>query len=111
MNNVEQLIIRACKSKDPDVRLRSVYRRFYYDTDDEHRIASSLVGIMASICDRYVPIKPSEIIKQLDPANFWGRTDVTYLYRVFDTLVSQIRLTRTDQLEGLTPPVQFRRDQ
>jgi len=110
MDNLDQLLIRACKSKEPEIRLRSVYRRFYLSTDDEIRVRVSLVAILARICDDNLTSTITEVITGLSPNRYnILNTKTEYLDRTLSFLISKIRLAKTDDLQGLTPPAKFRR--
>lgn len=103
MDKTKQLIIRACKSSNPDMRLRQLYRRFYGNVPrgEESRF---IAGILASICDDYTPIKTSSMIDYLDLNNRWKfgiMDDDSYLDGVVKVLASHIRLTEKDCFVGL----------
>lgn len=111
MNNVRQLIIRACKSKNPEQRLFSVYKRFYYTfpKGEEDQAKMCLIGILASVCDEYVSIKPSEMVSLLDPDDWRYKSFETYPDRVFQILLDKIRLAHRDAFrDELTIPARFR---
>lgn len=110
MNNLDQLLVRACKSKEPEIRLRSIYRRFYFSTDDEIRVRVSLVAILAKICDDNLTSTVTEVITGLSPNRYNQlNVEIEYLDRALSFLISKIRLTRIDEFDGLTPPAKFRK--
>ncbi len=50
METTEQLLIRACKSSNPEAIVRRVYRRFYLSQEIR---ACDLAQILMKICERY----------------------------------------------------------
>ncbi len=52
MYNVEILLIRACKSNNPEKRLASVYRRFFYSGKME---TFDLLIILNNLCETHLP--------------------------------------------------------
>lgn len=65
MNSLDQLFIRACKSKEPRTRIRSVYNRFYLRNLPHKDI--HIIGILANLCEKYTPMTASELITELSP--------------------------------------------
>lgn len=110
MDSLKQLIIRACKSTNPDMRLRQLYRRFYGNVPrgEESRF---IAGILSNICDEYTPIKTASMVDDLNPHNRWKfgiSEEESYLDGVVKVLACHIRLTKKDKFPGLTPPAPFR---
>jgi len=107
MEKLTQLFIRACKSRNPQVRVRSVYRRFYgdYSNPEVH-----IMGILAAICDEFLELKVLDIISEMNPDNAWkyGKSD-SYESAVIKFLTSKIRLSEVSRFEGLQAPLMFRR--
>jgi hypothetical protein len=61
MNKIDQLFIRACKSKSAYKRLKSIRKRFYISlNDDDIYITMKL----AEICDKYLPVKATKILEE-----------------------------------------------
>lgn len=107
MNKLDQLFVRACKSKNPDVRILSIYRRFYYGVPSWDSIAA----LLARICDEHMDIRVGTLLSDLSPVNAWkyGTEEETpYWERVVRVLTSKIRTAKIDNFEGLTPPLRFR---
>jgi len=52
-SNLDTLFIRACKSKDPEKRISSLYRRFFYN-GEQSKISyhAALVSILGDVCQR-----------------------------------------------------------
>lgn len=114
MDKVKQLIIRACKSNNPELRLKTLYRRFYLLNADDDTMHFSMAGILASICDEYLTIKTSRMVSDLCPGNRWKfgiEDDDNYWQSMVKVLTSYIRLSDKDSFPGLTPPAMFRQDQ
>jgi hypothetical protein len=110
MEKLEQLFIRACKSKDPQTRVRSVYRRYYvnYTIPEPH-----IINILAKICDKYVPMKVTEMIYGLHPDNRWingnGEDEYNYTIISLNVLINKIRFSETNKFPGITSPAMFRK--
>ena len=64
MNNISQLLIRACKSKNPTRRLKSVYRRFY-GRYDERTEDVAISDILVHLVDKVAPMKLSEYLREV----------------------------------------------
>jgi hypothetical protein len=57
MDKIEQLFIRACKSKNPDQRLKSVYKRFYLeDLSGGRTFYDVMNALLTPIVDKYCPM-------------------------------------------------------
>ena len=77
MNKIDQLIVRACKSKDPEKRLDSVVRRFYLqqpnDSDKKYQLLNILVQIvndykLCSITQALFAYQEASYIQYLTPS-------------------------------------------
>ena len=109
MDKVQQLFIRACRSKDPCKRLFSVYRRFYLMTveDPKPYISAALLQII----EKYNLMTVRELVIELNPDKFPGlvaKEDTTYENLLFSVLISKIRLTHIGKFPGLIKPRIFR---
>ena len=102
MDKTRQLLIRACKSKNPDVRLKSVYRRRYYGGKIYPR---DMCIILASICDEHLDLKASYFLGKLNHS----QSGLGYMGNASVALRDAIRFARKDRFEGLTAPARFRR--
>jgi len=105
LNKLDQLFIRACKSKEPQQRLLSVYRRFYFADD---KVAQSvLAGILARLCEDYLDCTVSNLITELHPGNGWKYGVDTraeyydYWRHCTNVLCTQIRLSPITCFEDL----------
>ncbi len=109
MNNVQSLLIRACKAKDPDKRIRSVYRRFFYGGDMEYR---DIAAILSNIIVEYCPIPQPTLLAALHPLNrrYYGCTEETDFYEVCaKVFISHIRLRDMTELKGFRKPSRYNR--
>ena len=127
MKSLDQLLVRACKSRTPLIRLRTVYRRFYTRSAPENVYLESVVQILARICDEHLSITVTELISGLHPNSNWyptfevrtlapedqtlnpKRETETFLNRALDVLIMKIRQGKATEFDGLTPPAKFRR--
>ena len=97
MDSLTQLWIRACKSKNPTLRLRSVCRRFYMNADD--RI---LLSNLADIVDKYCPMKTMELIREMDSLFYQDLSREEALVRI---LRHRIAFTKKDKFVGMKRPL------
>lgn len=112
MTKIDQLFIRACKSRYPEKRVLSVYRRFYIDFGGD--IYNHLVQIFSRICDEHVLFKTIDLSNDLDPENKWKyglERDTPYHRFCFRVLMSKIRLAEVSSLNGLSVAARFKKTQ
>lgn len=112
MDKVTQLIVRACKSRDPEVRLKTLYRRFYLvNPDDDQTVYFHMAGLLSTLCDNYLDVRMSRIVGDLCPSNQWKfgvNEDDSYWQGIVKVLTSYVRGAHRDSFPGLTPPAMFR---
>lgn len=108
MRKLDQLFIRACKSKDPSTRVISVYRRFYLRGIHNEKPEPHIVVILAKICDAFCPFTTVGIMQKLSPSNGWEYSDVDFNSLCMKILISKIRFTDAVKFPGLTKPAFFR---
>lgn len=109
MSNTELLFIRACKSKHPHQRVRSVYRRFYLNCEYDHA-TEYIANLLVNICDKYNLMSTGDMVIAVHPANRWkyGNEDDSYWTAIFNITLSRIRLTEVKKFPGFIPPRSFR---
>lgn len=109
MKHLDQLFIRACKSKEPLKRLCSVRRRFFYADDNPY---PHLMSVLSDICDRYHVIAVRDLLIDLAPYNRWkygiNESD-THDLACVKILSSKIRLTDVTTFNGLSRPARLRK--
>lgn len=90
MNNTDILFIRACKSKSPEKRLASVYRRRYgkYPNYEIY-----ITNILTRICEEHNLISISKLILELNPETDWKYQDERFENKIYKILLSTIRLS------------------
>lgn len=111
MQKIEQLFVRACKSHDPFVRVHSVYRRFYLHSPSRNRNNYHLAQVLSRIADKYLDLRPSELLSALHPENrllFNARDDDDHWTVATKLLTSRIAMSPTSRFPGLTHPLRFR---
>ena len=111
MDKTTQLMIRACKSLNPQQRLRTVYRRFYYRGDSVGQENAALVSILSRVCEEYAPIRLTVLMDHLKPENHWKHDfEVREGFNSYAVkiLSRHLRMTEGSDLDGLTPPRRFR---
>lgn len=107
MNKYEMLFVRACKSRNPAKRVRSVYSRFYLRNSDETENTFYIAGIIANICDKYHPISTSNLFTALHPGNKWKygiEDDESYWASSIKIMISHLRLSEVSKFEGYIGP-------
>ncbi len=104
MDNITQLFIRACKSKSPDTRCKSVYRRFYLRSEAQDAVITHiLMGIIEEVCP---PLSITSMYKDLNSYQFKGLTEEQ---RWKYLCMQIIALTRVDEFKGeLRTPRMFK---
>lgn len=110
MDKTKQLLIRACKSKDPYKRLHSVYRRFYLFANEEEA-NFHLAALLTGICDAYAKPRTSALISDLHPDNWFkvGAEPTDCYWKVsMLVLANYVRLSGLAAFPGLTEPAPFR---
>jgi hypothetical protein len=107
MDNITQLWIRACKVENSNLRLRSVYRRFYCNIEDTSRLDGIIASILVSIVDHINPMTTSEWCREFE--SFY-REGLNYEQKKLCVLVSRLRLTSRDKLVGMAIPLRFRQE-
>ena len=108
MDNTTQLLIRACRSRHPHKRVRSVYHRFYLTIPKPEHENFFMCGILINIVEQYCPMKPNEVIRELAPNYLLNDKDKPYYDRALKMLISKIRLSNAERFKGLTTPAKFR---
>lgn len=112
MNNVTQLIIRACKVEDSLTRLNSVYRRFYFGGDctpEQKEVA--LCSILSPIVDKYFPMTISEYLRECTSheSYYMFSNEKPRKYQLtLAVLVSKIAFTKTEDIRGYKKPLRWR---
>lgn len=105
METITNLIIRACKSKDPHTRLKSVYRRFYLmDLDG----CDHLINILSQICEEYNLMSLTDYIYATMPYNRWLHDDSPYNDVRYSILFHRVRHAKTTEFEGYRIPARYR---
>ena len=102
MDDITQLLIRACKRMDSTKRLLRVYRRFYLPgTQDEEYQLKALACILAPLVEKYCPLSVSECITSLEESPY--RSD-SYAGRAVGMLRDKIAFTGAAEFPGLRKP-------
>lgn len=113
MDKLTILFIRACKSTDHEVRLRSVYRRFFLSGACEEVIWGCIASRLAEICDKHFVDNASYLANELMPSNAWKyegeNKNNHYNKRVALMLSSRIRFTNVDRFPVLKQTARYRR--
>ena len=94
MNSMDQIWVRACKSKNPTTRLRSVYRRFYYAGTDLKMNDRAILSILSAVADKYTNNSMLYTITALEEAEKFGASYIT-------VPMNAIRFTKRDAFVGI----------
>lgn len=105
MDNIDQLFIRACKSKEPDKRLESLVRRFYMTGSKTNK--SLIISILSVMCDNHCPIKISKLTNLIMSPSYLGVNPTTEI-RVYTTLKNHFRYMEIKNLNLDRTPAMFR---
>lgn len=115
MDSKTQLLIRACKSGDPDKRLKSIYRRLYlmdmrYVDDNvcDYVVCENLLKIITEFIPHKIDVL--KILSEFAPDSYYmvGYKDKPHWYRVKRLLISYLRFSNTEDLIGYKSPLKFR---
>jgi hypothetical protein len=108
MDNITQLLIRACKRTDSQDRLFRVYKRFYCgDTEKTQDNIWALASILSPIVEMYCHIRLSKLIAQMHPYSVYNEGQ-TYQEIVLRVLINQIAFTNAKDFHGLKQPAWLR---
>ncbi len=107
MDKNTQLWIRACKSKNPRVRLTSLVHRMYsYDYNKEYEQAI-LIANLSEIVDKYCDLSKANMMNKIFYPEVWDE-DKSIKEITISVLCSSIRFTGKDKLEGLATRTKFK---
>lgn len=104
LSNVEQLLIRACKSRYPRKRLQSVYRRFFL-ANGQKLSGHCAIQILYPVIDKACPMSAITAIVEMRRCVHSGMTDD---WDFADILISHVRWHATDVIAGYRVPARFR---
>lgn len=105
MDKVTQLWIRACNSKDAELRCRSVLKRFYFgDVSDNRVVQTGLILHLSQIVDTYCPLKTLDVIQELEGSKFFFNDERDFRTKAVDMLISHIKVQHKDKFKGLQSP-------
>jgi hypothetical protein len=106
MEKLDVLFVRACKSSDPKIRLKSLYRRFYLNNENP---TPHLVNILGNIVDKHIPMSAVTLMYELSPVNNWKYGEGAKFHDIcLGVLITRIRLSKVDVFPGFVKPAQFR---
>lgn len=105
MNNLQSLLIRACKSKDPERRLKSVYKRYYYPRYNPKAVTQILV----KLSEEFYPMTATTVFEMMAPENAWlyGENNNHYEHCV-RILISHFQLAEINKLKGFRVAAPYR---
>lgn len=108
---LENLIVRACKSRNSKRRLHSVLTRFYWIPRDMPFDVKYSRVVLSNICEKYDLITLSKFV-----SDYISRENMSHLFGdnsdddlVTEILISSIRLSPIAKFPGYRAPLYFRR--
>ncbi|AHK11306.1 hypothetical protein S14_197 [Shewanella sp. phage 1/4] len=107
MDDVTQLFIRACKSQNPQVRLRSVYRRFYLKQINDELMDRYITEELITIIEKYNPLTISKLFREMESFYY---EDLNYHQKKHRVMMSHLRSTERSVLVGMRVPRRFKGD-
>ena len=114
MSDAETMFIRAAKADCTSniARVRKVYDRYYLarQIPCSHR-DTYIAGILMDICDKWMPIRASQLINDLNPTQYEMKgikERDAYYTKICKVLISHIRLQPVGSLPGFRLPAKFR---
>lgn len=108
MDKIDQLFIRACKSRSPEQRVRSVHKRFFFSCGEDNK---TIITRLSSIYDAYCRVDTIKLLADISPVNFiWKYNKGYYDFEeaCITALIQYIRLCKRECFPDLIPPKRFR---
>ncbi len=102
---VEHLLVRACKSTNPRQRLQSVYRRFYLANGQPLSGWHCAMEILFPVIEKACPMTADTAFIEMRRC---VRNNMTNDWDFADIVISHIRWSSTDEIEGYRKPARFR---
>ncbi len=106
MNSHDQLIIRSCKSEDPEQALKRIIKRLYIEQESEKDREHQLLIVLVDLCQKYNLCTISEALWA-----FKGGAYTDYLtteQKVIDFCMMRIRYKAVEAFEGYRVPARIR---
>ena len=112
MNTFHILVIRACKSRKPIVRLQSLFKRYYLKDGVTY---SNIFYVLTGICDEYKLYKGVQQYAEEFHSTFTtygkqcdnlSRKDIQCME--VNTVISKIRFSSIDKFPGFITPAMFK---
>lgn len=109
MDNTQALLIRACKSTNPEERLHKLYRKFYYSGGTQEQEKEALSYILTTIVEVHCPMSLSSLVQEMSHnMDFMYDKTLSRQGRVAAIMQQQIRRSKASDFVGLPLPVKFR---
>jgi len=100
MNKIDQLIVRACKSLDPDTRLKSVMRRFYMTGSKTSELL--LISLLSDIIDKHHSMAIHKLMNDMLTSMFY-MAEATMERKMYCSLKNHIRYSKRDSFDMPSP--------
>lgn len=109
LTKIQILFIRACKSKNSETRLLSLYRRFYL-TCPKEEAKEYMADLLSEIVQDNNLIKLTNLIGDLSPTNYFY-SSFNFNEKVFHIMIHAIRFAEIKKFDGFISPVRYRREE
>lgn len=110
MNKKEILLIRACKSKNPIRRLKTLHNKIYV-YESETQTEKNLIKDLACICQKFELIGVADLIFEMsrkkDQFRFFNK-EVYFSILCLESLISKIRFANVDNFPGFISISKFK---
>ena len=106
MNKLDMLYVRACKSENPQERLKTLYGRFYALSRHDD-IEDYIINNLCRICEEYDLLTLSDYVNSMRPHNVWKYKNDDDDNPTLWVLINAIRYTAKDEFPGLISPSRF----
>ena len=107
---MDQMYVNACKSENPERRLKSIRRRNYLkvsEAESLHYTIQSLVNIV----DKYCPMTVAKVLEELSDGKYWYENPASDMNRrKLIMLINQIGFSNCDTFgKDYVAPARFRK--
>jgi hypothetical protein len=110
VNKKEILFIRACKSKNPIKRLKTLHNKIY-GYKSETQTEKNLINDLAGICQNCELMGVADLICEMsrkeDQYLFFNQK-TSFSILCLESLISKIRFAKVDKFPGFISPAKFK---
>ena len=112
MDKFDSLLIRACKSKKPITRIKSLLKRKYLTDNPDYGL---MICVLSNLCDKYklfngiesfIHARNNSFDIYFSPKKVVKFSDLQFIET--STLINKIRLSDISKFPDFIPPIKFR---